>query len=133
VTIAALLLVANPISIAGTITINSSTGFPQIDFNEDGTITYTSNGVAGLYYTRGWYQAANFGREYADIGLQYEIRLTADPGTFSLELLNTWVDLDTGTSWSRTSGNGSSTGLIEIRDATTQVVLGSCNLALNDN
>lgn len=117
---------------AGTIQVSSTTGNPQVDFNADGTITYTSNGVAGLFYERGWYQSANFGTEVDGIGERYEIRLTADPGDFALELLNTWVDLDTGTSWQRNSGLGTSEGFIEIRDANTQVVLALCLLRLVD-
>lgn len=127
----ALLLGECPVTISGTITINSTTSFPRIDFNTDGTITYRSNGISGLYYTRGWYQAANFGSEIPDIGAKYEIRLTPISGSFALELTDTWVAL--GTSWSRTAGNGSSTGTIEIRDKTTQVVVASCTIVLNDN
>lgn len=123
-------LVAAAVSIAGVITITSQTNFPQIDFNTDGTITYKSNGIAGLYYARGWYQAANFGAAITGIGSRFEIRLHPTSGTFALELTDTWVAL--GTSWSRTSGNGTSTGLIEIRDKVTQVVVASCTLNLTD-
>jgi hypothetical protein len=127
---AALLFCASPITVAGTISIVASTGAPQIDINDDGTITYTSNGVAGIYYSRGWYQAASEANPVAGAGSRFEARLTADPGTFTLELLNTWVDLDTGTSWSRSSLDGTSTGLLEFRDAVTGAVVGSCTLTL---
>lgn len=128
-----MLLTECPITIGGTITINSTTGFPRIDFNSDGTITYTSNGISGFYHSRGWYAAQNFGGGVTGIGARYEIRLTPSVGSFGLELVNTWVALTSGTSWNRISGNGTSTGLIEIRDATTDVVLGSCTITLNDN
>lgn len=129
----ALLMGGSEITIGGTITINSTTNFPQIDFNSDGTVTYKSNGISGIYYTRGWYQAANFGHAISGAGSGYEIRLTPTVGGFALELVNTWVTLSSGTSWSRTAGNGTSTGTIEIRRASTGVVVGSCTLTLNDN
>lgn len=128
-----LLMPGNPITLRGTITVSStSSGWPRVDFNSDGTITYRSNGVSGLYYPQGWYQAVNDsspGPGVAGIGSQYEIRLTPITGAFGLELENTWVSLSAGTSWDSV---GSSTGTIEIRNAATDVVLGSCALSLVD-
>jgi hypothetical protein len=128
-----LMLPGGPISISETLVVNSTTNFPQINFNSDGTTTYKSNGIDGFFFPRGWYRAAGFNTPVTGIGAAYEIRLTPTAGAFGLELENTWVTLATGTSWNRISGNGTSSGLIEIRDATTDVVLGSCTITLNDN
>jgi hypothetical protein len=128
---ASLLFISSPITIGGTITINSSSGFPQIDFNSDGTITYSSNGISGLYHTRGWYQAANFGHEVASIGSLYQIKLTPTSESFDTSSTGVFLGMGGGVTWRRSAGSGSSTGIIEIRDAAS-VVVGTCNLVLND-
>lgn len=121
------------ITFPGDITIISSNpGFPRINFNSDGSITYTSNGIAGLYYAYGWYRTATFGNLHTGVGAAYEIKLTPTSGSFGLELTSTWVPLTSGTSWDRSSGNGTSTGTIEIREASTDLVKGRCTISLMD-
>jgi hypothetical protein len=119
----------------GGIIISSTSGFPRVDFNSDGTISYTSNGIAGFYFQPGWYGAAepSPGQSFPGAGSLYEIRLTPSVGSFATSAVNTWLALTSGVSWSRTAGDGVSTGTIEVRRASTQQLLGNGLLILADN
>lgn len=115
----------NPSSATATFTLNSS-GVAQATTSGSG-----SNPPAGT---------TNYNDEWMRIGPNsaYEARATLVSGTLSSGTVGSWLVLSTTRSWSVTCSVGGGGGhvqkdctiLVEIRDATTLVVIDSDNIAL---
>jgi hypothetical protein len=120
--------VINPSTATATFTLNSS-GVAQAT-----TVGSGSNPPAGT---------TNYTDEWMRVGPNsaYEARATLVSGTLSSGTVGTWQVLSTTRSWTVTSSVGGGGGhagkdctiLVEIRDASTLVVIDSDNIALSSD
>lgn len=108
---------------------SSGSAIAEYGLDNDGTAYTQENSGASVDIPGEWWSKGST----SGLGASYEVRATETSGTVSGGTVGTWQSLSSARAWwvtRSTAGSKTCTLTIEVRNATTLVVLDSCSVTL---